>query len=199
MALGKHSRSLSLAPSRWRGWEVALSCLPRQEQTEAVRAKLCRACGMTNLTGKGCGCQGPQQERRMWQGCEAQDHSLVWDSEAKSHWHFYSGTCLFPVLYVLEKEKWYKNYLTSEMTFKSLLPSWPVWWNPRILIKVISLTGVHEIHLPIWKFCQNKLFLVCQVWAFPCSEKIHRCAEKQRILNGGVVSRGECYSDIFQM
>lgn len=53
-------------------------------------------------------------------GVESRHLSLLWDFEDENRWHFYSGTCLFLILHVLEKEKGQKNYLTLEMSVQIL-------------------------------------------------------------------------------
>ena len=145
---------------------------PLVSREQGARVKLPKTVGMPRPSGK---CQGTQ--RKGGQGSVwIPVLPLVWYFEVKNHWHFYSGTYLFLILYVLEKEEWQKKLLNIgdvHSNFSNV--SWLVCWNPRIFLNYLAHQSSRNSSTKlIWRFCQNKLLLICQQpRVFPYSKYIY--------------------------
>lgn len=143
-------KSLYPAPGTWSREETRSlgDTCPIVCREEGARAKLPEPVGMPRASGKRWGCQAPSKKEDM-AVFVSQHLSLVWDFEFKTHWHFYSGTCLFLIFVCLGKGKMARKFLnTGDVHSDSYYAPWPVCWNPRIFIKIILLTRIHEI-LPL--------------------------------------------------
>lgn len=106
---------------------------------------------------------------------------------AKATGHFDSGTCLLPIFLWFGKgritQKWqhWEYPSKSLLSFlSSLLKSQHSYKN--CLSHRSSQNSSTEL---IWKFCQNKLFLICQhLWIFPCSKKKWGCRKEKKWRGG---------------
>lgn len=78
--------------------------MPHRQTGWSQRAKLPELLRQSSIAGECRGCQGIQQGRRTWQG--PNPRALHWHGTLRqNHGHGYSGTCLFPILYDLQREK----------------------------------------------------------------------------------------------
>ena len=152
---GMYSRSLYPALGSWlgekqEGWDAC----PIVSREQGARVKLPKTVGMPRPSGK---CQVTQRKGGQG-GVWIPVLPLVWYFEVKNHWHFYSGTYLFLILYVLEKGEWQKILLNIgdvHSNFSNV--SWLVCWNPRIFINYLAHQSSRNSSTElIWRLCQNK-------------------------------------------
>lgn len=102
--------------------------------------------------------------------------SKGWDSEANHSyllWIYYSGSVwLTKIKLILKWLNIAHTHLSPSLTSLSSMSSLLIFWNSYKSYLSYQSSWNLSTEL-IWKFCQNKILLICQhLCIFPCSNKI---------------------------